>query len=96
MADEDLRTVHVKDDIDEDLLSKAPVAPSELADAGQTTVDGGVMGAVTVQDVSKSGTWNLELSAGFATYALDVVTVDDRLEPGTYVLMRVDNSEGGE
>ena len=91
---QDQKTVHVKDDLDESLEEKAPILPSPLADADHTEVSGEVMGAVEVRNADRyGGTWGLRLVADFPVQAMDVVEVSDRLEPGTYALVRVDEDE---
>lgn len=87
----DQRTVDLRDDLSEDLREQAPVLPSPYADVENVGVTGEVMGAIEVQDADKyGGTWGLRLVADFAAQGMDVVEVDERLEEGTYVLLRVD------
>lgn len=53
-----------------------------------------VLGAATVQDADpEGGVWSVDLEAGFATRALSVAEVDERLEPGTYALVRVEGDD---
>lgn len=86
MSDDDLTTVSMKSGVDPE---DAPLAPADPVDV---EIDSGeVMGAVRVANADeRGGVWDLTLTAGFATRALDVVEVDDRLTPGTYAVVRLD------
>lgn len=84
----DRRTVDLDVDADVD-PEDAPLKP---ADPEGLEIEGGeVLGCVQVDSASRyGGLWGLSLSANFATGGLDAVTVDERLETGTYAVVRVD------
>lgn len=79
--------------------SEPGVAPVGPADIEELAIDGvEVLGAVTVHDADDhGGVWNLRLSAGFPASEVAAAEVDERLEEGTYALVRLlDHDEDGD
>lgn len=89
----DQTTVELAEGLSDELRAKAPILPSDLV--GER-LEGEVLGAVHVQDMDKyGGSGALRLVASFPTHEMDVAEVRERLEPGAYALVRLDD-EGAE
>lgn len=69
--------------------------PITAVDPGTLDIEGvDVLGSARVQNADKQGgVWSLQLDANFPTRALSVAEVDERLEPGTYALVRVEGDD---
>lgn len=75
----------LRDDIEGD----PPVQPVDIDEFGLDGVS--VLGALEVLETDKDGgAWRIDVDVSFSMFAVEAVRVDERLEEGTYALVRVD------